>query len=427
MSYFCKKKMRKGLILMILLGLRWMGSAQSRPTFYKDIAPIINKNCASCHRPGGIGPFSLQTFEEVSAKGTFIGHVTETKYMPPWKADPYYQTFRNEKILSEDEIAVIRLWVEAGMPKGKKVRSKPNSVVLPEEAVKPDLSLAMTSPYKITDKAVEDFRFFVIPSNLPADTYLSAVEFVPGNRRQVHHSRIMVDSSGKARGIDGKSELDPGIKQYQTVPLADEFLYGWVPGNNRIFFPPGTGKLVNKGADLILNIHYSPSSKQQEDKSMINLYFAKTTVDRPVRTLTLRENDISNQPFYIEAERKPTFYITYPVTHDISLISVMPHMHFIGKSFKAYAITEDNEQIPLIKIDNWDFNWQTTYQFKKLLRIPAGSRIMVEAKYDNTSENPANPNNPVRDIGYGWNSTDEMCNLVIYYLDYEEGDEAIEY
>lgn len=411
----------------IFICLVLQGFAQVAPTYYKDVAPIIGKNCTSCHKPGGIGPFSLQTFEEVSARGNFIGHVTETRYMPPWKADPEFQTFRNEKILTSEEIATIKLWIKAGMPKGKKVRNKKHEVAPLGESDKPDLTLAMTNPYKITDQAVEDFRFFVIPTNLTEDKYLSAVEFVPGNRRQVHHSRIMVDSSGKAKGIDGMSELDPGIKKFQTVPLADEFLYGWVPGNNRIFFPPGTGKFVNKGADLILNVHYSPSSKPQEDKSMINLYYAKGPVDRAVQTLTLRENDISNQPFNIEAERKPTFYISYRINRDISLISVMPHMHFIGKSFVAYVLTEDNVKIPLIKIDNWDFNWQTTYQFKKMLKIPAGSRIFVEAKYDNTSENPANPNHPVRDIGYGWNSTDEMCNMVIYYLDYRDGDETLEY
>ena len=415
------------LAVSIFVGLSLQGWSQGAPTYYKDIAPVIGKNCTSCHKPGGIGPFSLQTFEEVRARGNFIGHVTETRYMPPWKADPSFQTFRNEKILAPVEIETIKWWIAAGMPNGKKVRSKLREANPTPEDLKPDLALAMTSSYKITDKAVEDFRFFVIPTNLSEDKYLSAVEFVPGNRRQVHHSRIMVDSSGKAKGIDGMSELDPGIKKFQTVPLADEFLYGWVPGNNRIFFPPGTGKFVTKGADLILNIHYSPSSKPQEDKSMINLYYAKGPVNRAVQTLTLRENDISNQPFFIEAERKPTFYISYRINRDISLISVMPHMHFIGKSFVAYALTEDNEKIPLIKIDNWDFNWQTTYQFKHLLKIPAGSRILVEAKYDNTSENPANPNNPVRDMGYGWNSTDEMCNLVIYYLDYKEGDETLEY
>jgi Copper type II ascorbate-dependent monooxygenase, C-terminal domain len=413
---------------LFFLGSSCIGLAQVQaPTYHQHIEPIVLKNCAPCHKPGGIGPFGLQTFAEVKGKGSFIAHVTKIKYMPPWHADAAFQTFRNEKILKAEEIELIQQWVAAGMPKGKKNKQKIIPTELKESSVEPDLVLPMLSSYQIADKGVEDFRFFVIPSTLATDTYISAVEFVPGNKKQVHHSRIMVDSTRRIRGIDGMSEMDPNVKEFQTTPLVDEFLYGWVPGNNKIFFPPGSGKLLYKGSDLILNIHYSPSAKLQEDKSVIKLYFAKTKVDRQVHTLTLRESDILNQPFFIEAERKPTFRMSYPIRKDISLISVMPHAHFIGKSFLAYVITEEDEKIPLIKIDNWDFNWQTTYQFKKLLKIPAGSRIIVEAKYDNSTENPANPNSPAKDIGYGWNSTDEMCNLVIYYLDYREGDEEIEY
>ncbi len=345
--------------------------------------------------------------------------------MPPWKADPDLQIFRNQTTLAQAEIDLIQKWLAAGMPKGKKSKSK--SFSTSEQNIKPDLTLPMVTSYQLTDQAKEDFRFFVIPTNLTANTYIAAIEFVPGNRRQVHHSRVMVDSTQKIRGIDGMSELDPRVKEFQVIPLADEFLYGWVPGNTKIFFPPGTAKKIPQGADLILNIHYSPTSSIQKDQSVVNLYYAKTPVNREVKTLTLKESDIRNQPFFIEAERKPTFYMDYPVRNDLSLISIMPHMHFIGKSFLAYAITPAGEKIQLIKIDNWDFNWQTTYQFKQLIKIPAGSRIRVEAKYDNTSENPMNPNTPPKDIGYGWNSTDEMCNLVIYYLDYEPGDELIDY
>ncbi|MGE0771058.1 MAG: hypothetical protein AB7K37_05060 [Cyclobacteriaceae bacterium] len=417
--------MRPFLVAMFLL---WSGVLRSQhPTYYGNIEPIIRKNCVTCHHEGGIGPFSLITYEDVSDKGSFIAHVTKTKYMPPWQADPSFQTFRNEKILSADEIELIQQWVKAGMPKGKRKKEPVESILFVEGSTKPDLSLAMSSSFTIPDKAIEEFRFFVMPTNLSQDTYVSAVEFIPGNRRQVHHSRIMADTTQRIRGIDGMSELDPRLKQFQTIPLVDEFLYGWVPGNNKIFFPPGTGKLIHKNTDLVLNIHYSPSSKIQKDKSVINLYFAEGEVKREVHTLTLRENDIINQPFFIPAESVPTFRIDYQINRDISLISVLPHMHFLGKKFKSVAITPSGEEIPLIKIDHWDFNWQTTYQFKSLLKIPAGSRILVEAQYDNSSENPANPFSPARDIGYGWNSTDEMCNMVIYYLDYQEGDEEMKY
>lgn len=410
-------------ILVYLLGII-SGVCQS-VTYYKDIEPIVMTNCVTCHRPGGLGPFSLRTYDEVSAKGNFIAHVTKTKYMPPWQADPSFQTFRNEKILTDLEIQLIQDWVKNGMAKGKKTKRKYDQEVT--DGIKPDLSLTMGKPFDISDKSVEEFRYFSIPTNLPEDTYISAVEFVPGNRRLVHHSRLMADTTNDIRGIDGMSELDPRVRDFQKTPLVDEFLYGWVPGNNKIFFPPGSGKLLYKNTDLILNMHYSPSSIPEKDQSMINLYFSKTKVDRVVHSLTLRENDIANQPFYIYAETTPTFYINYEVTKDISVISVLPHMHFIGRKFKAVAETPSGETIPLIKIDDWDFNWQTTYQYQRMLKIPAGSTIRVEAKYDNTSENKANPFSPPRNIGYGWGSTSEMCNMIIYYLDYQDGDEKIDY
>ena len=416
--------MRFFIIAFLFIGI---GAVGQTITYYEHIEPIITNNCASCHKPGGIGPFSLQTYNEVSAKGNFIAHVTKSKYMPPWKADPTFQNFRNERLLNAEDIQLIQQWVKAGMPKGKKSKRKIDITPSDKSASKPDLSVTMQKPFAIPDKSIEEFRFFSIPTNLEEDKYVSAIEFIPGNRRQVHHSRIMTDTTNDIRAIDGMSELDPKVKQFQETPLVDEFLYGWVPGNDKIFFPPGSGKLLHKDTDLILNMHYSPSSIKQEDQSTINFYFSETKVDREVQTLTLREVDIVNQPFYIFAETTPTFFINYRVPRDMSVISVLPHMHFIGKNFKATAETPSGETIPLIRINEWDFNWQMTYQYEKLLKIPAGSSIRVEAQYDNTSDNKANPFSPPRNIGYGWSSTSEMCNLIIYFLEYQEGDEEIDY
>jgi hypothetical protein len=421
MIMFTNGVIKKSLSLLFVAAAGFL-YAQS-PTYYDDVEPVIRQNCVVCHKPGGLGPFSLMTYDDVSSKGKFIAHVTKIRYMPPWKADPSFQSYKNERILKPEEIELIQAWVNNGMPEGKKRKSVRDEVALSRP--KPDLSLSMSKPFSISDKGVEEFRFFSIPTDLPQDVYLSAVDFVPGNRKQVHHSRIMVDTTQRIRGIDGMSERDPRVKAFQKIPLVDEFLYGWVPGNEGVFFPPGTGKKLYKGSDLVLNIHYSPSSKPEEDKSMIHFYFAKGPVDREVKTLALRENHISNQPFVLPAGTQPTFYISYKVDHDISLISVLPHMHFLGKSFSAVAATPAGEVIPLIKIDHWDFNWQTTYIFKNLLKIPAGSVILVQATYDNTAANPANPNKPVKDVGYGWNTTDEMCNLIIYYVDSREGDELV--
>lgn len=383
-------------------------------TYYDDIEKIITINCAVCHKKDGYGPFPLTTYEEVKNKGSFIAHVTKTKYMPPWKADPAFRKFKNQRVLSEDEINKINIWVENGMQKGmKKSKSEP----IPDlfNNLKPDLIVEMKDIYTLSDKGIEDYRFFNIPTELPKDAYIKSIEYIPGNKKQVHHSRIMADTTNRMRGINGLSEYDPKIKGFQKTPLADEFLYGWVPGNLPILFPPGVGKKLYANTDLILNVHYAPSSKEQYDLSKIKLYFAKEKISNEVKTLAIRETHISNQPFLLKAETIPTFYVSYRVMEDLNLVSVMPHMHFLGKSFKALAATPNGEAIPLIKIDDWDFNWQSTYLYEKPLFIPKGSIILVTATYNNTTNNPANPNNPAKDVGYGWNTTDEMMNLIFYY------------
>lgn len=383
-------------------------------TYYGEVENIIINNCASCHKPGGFGPFPLTSYKEVKDKATFIAHVVKTKYMPPWKADPEFRSFKNERILSEEDIQTILKWVSTGMPKGKRKGKRPS---IPDqlEHRKPDLILEMNKPYTLSDEAIEDYRFFNIPTNLPEDVYLKSIAYVPGNKRQVHHSRIMADTTNLIRGIDGLSEFDPKALTFQKNPLADEFLYGWVPGNLPLLYPPGTGKKIAANTDLILNIHYAPTSKSQEDLSKIELYLAREEITNEVKTLTITEEAISNKPFYLKANTEPTFYVSYTTKEEMNLISVLPHMHFLGKSFKALAVAPSGEEIPLIKIDAWDFNWQSTYMFKEPLNLPKGSLILIVADYDNTATNPANPNTPPIDVKLGWNSTDEMMNLIFYY------------
>ncbi|MEP2771131.1 MAG: hypothetical protein ABJH05_03215 [Fulvivirga sp.] len=408
--------MKKLILSTFCLLLMSKFSAGQVVEYYTDIEPIIIKNCAPCHKKNGYGPFSLTTFDEVKNKGRFIKHVTETKYMPPWKADPEFRTFKNQRTLTEDEIQTIAQWVDGGMKKGKRNKS---TLEIPKLNTlgDPDLILTMKSAYELSDEAIEDFRFFHLPTNLEKTTYIKAIEFEPGNKRYVHHSRIMADTTNKMSGIDGLAETDPKVVEFQKYPLADEFLYGWVPGNLPISYPERTGKKLYANTDLILNIHYSPSSLKAQDNSKIKLYFAKEEIDHDIKTLAIREGDISNQPFYIKANTVPTFYVSYRVEEDMQLVSILPHMHYLGKSFKALALSPDGEAIPLIKIDQWDFNWQSSYFFEEPLFIPKGSTILITAEYDNTSDNPANPNSPPIDVGYGWNSTNEMMNLVMYYYD----------
>nr|WP_293835280.1 hypothetical protein [uncultured Arsenicibacter sp.] len=411
------------------------------PAYYPHVEPIILKNCAlPCHHAGGVGPFALMTYEDVSKRGKFIAKVTEIRYMPPFPADRSFQHYANERGLTDGEIAAIRQWVTNGMPRGNTptpVRATPNGRPAPsgrpsplgrptdeaktaqqsDDASRRIMHFRMTRPYAIKGDGREDFRYFHVPMNLKEDIWVEAIEFIPGNRKRLHHSRLMIDSTGTMQVIDGIAEDDPKLRFFQQTPLADAFLYGWVPGNDRVTFPAGTAKYIKAGSDLILNIHYAPSPADETDQSEVILYLAPKPAQHAVQTLTLTENDITNQPFRLAANTKPTFFAKYgPLQQDIRLISVLPHMHLLGKTFRAFAITPDGEAINLIKIDDWDYKWQLTYQFKALLTVPKGSIIIAEGLYDNTAQNPLNPNTPVRDVGYGWNSTDEMMNLVLYYV-----------
>ncbi|MBK9254782.1 MAG: hypothetical protein IPM42_04780 [Saprospiraceae bacterium] len=396
-------------------------------TYYKDVRPIILRHCVACHYSGGPAPFTLESYEDVRKRSKFISYVTSIGYMPPWKADPHFRTFRNERIISKEEIEILLKWSTGSLKKGKSPGKKKSNNQLDSPRKKADLEIVMKSSYKIPADNNDDFRFFHIPTNLKSDKYITGIEFVPGNKKRVHHSRIMVDTTNRLSDINGLSETDTAVYKFQKYPLADEFLYGWVPGNFVFRFPKGFGKKIKRNSDILLNMHYAPSTINEEDQSMVRLYLDDLqNIKREVKTFILRETNISNQPFFIPAESAPTFYMSSGVIkEDLSLLTIQPHAHLLGKSFRAFAITSEGDLIPLIKIDKWDFNWQTTYQFEKLIHIPKGSVILMEGQYDNTAENPYNPFNPPRNVGYGWRTVDEMMNLIIYFVDYQINDENL--
>ena len=399
----------------------------AKVTFYEHIEPIIHKNCMPCHRPGQAGPFNLITYDDVSRKGEFIARVTKDRYMPPWKADPGFQQYRNARSLSDADIALIQAWVLDGMPQGrasKKTKNQQKELLFE----KPDLSLKMAEPYTIPATGQDDFRFFNLQSGLTSDKFIRKVEFIPGNKRLVHHSRLMTDTTHKVRDIHGLSANDPKVNQFEKYPPVDKFLYGWVPGNFAIEFPKGTGKRLYKESDIIANIHYSPNRRENQlDQSTINFYFTEEDSLREVYSMAIAEQNITNGPFVIPAGETKTFYSKFgPIPIDISAVAVLPHMHFLGKTFRAFAVTPDGDAIFLIKIDNWDFNWQETYQFSKLQKIPRGSSIFVEATFDNTAQNPANPTRPPKTVTYGWETASEMLDMILFYIVYKPGDEEMD-
>jgi len=388
--------------------------------FYAHIQPILVKNCAGCHRPGEIGPFPLLTYQDVEKRATFIKEVTQARYMPPWHADPAFQTYQNQRILSDADLQTLAAWVDQGKKEGKMPKKSkkipPNEV--PTTLPEPDLVYEMQRDFEIPGDNSEQFRVFVIPTNLPEDVYVRGAAFMPGNRKLAHHARVMVDTTNRLRADDGIQVGATSEFGRTGVQLHDEFWMGWVPGNTPVFYAEGMAKRLPKNADLVINMHYSPTPVPASDRSKIRLYLAKKPPEKLVKTFVLGENWVTNQPFFIPADTLIRFYMRSPlVPADLHLISVLPHMHKLGKTFKSYAITPSGDLIPLIKIDRWDFNWQTTYQFNGSLTLPKGSVIYAEATYDNRAINPENPHFPPIDVSYGWGTDNEMMNLIFEYTD----------
>ena len=402
---------------------------QEKIDFETNIKPILTKHCVNCHQNGGIAPFALDNWADVDARAIMIGAVTASKYMPPWRADTSFQHYKNENYLSKTDIELIQQWIQNDQLRGivERRKEKGSQQIKVKKKQGNEIQIGFNRAFVIKGENKEEFRFFHMPSKIKENGYIQSIEFVPGNKKQVHHSRIMIDTTQSISGIDGLSEEDSSILKYQTKPLADPFLFGWVPGNDKIIFPKGIGKKIYANSDFIVNVHYVPSPIQVVDSSSIIIQLSNEPIEREAQTLTLTENNISNQPFIIYPNKKSTFYMRSPVLQDsISLISIMPHMHLLGKTFKSYAITPDGNIIPLVHVPSWDFNWQTTYQFTKFTLLPKGSVIYAEATYDNTNENPLNPYKPARTVGYGWGSKDEMMNLILYYVKYRQGDESID-
>lgn len=411
----------KNILLIIATTVGSSAVCQSQQiNFNEHVAPIIHQNCSPCHRKGEAAPFSLLTYEDVAKRGKFIQKVTEMRYMPPWKADHDFGDFKNVRKLTIGQIATIKLWVQAGMPQGPDIAlTLPSFPAYSQLKTTPDLTLSYRKAYAIASNNKEDYVLFSLPTNLVTDTYIKAIEFRPYNKKVVHHARVSVDTTQIMRITNGKSINDPSIQAYGKIKMKDEFWTGWVPGNNPIEYPEGTAKFLKAGSDLLLNVHYAPTVLANEiDSSTVNLYFAKETITKQVQTLVLQEENITNQPFELPADSVITFYAKSPKTpYPIQLLSVQPHMHLLGKSVRSFAITPEGDMIPLIKISKWDFNWQMTYEYQQPLIIPKGSIIFAEATYDNTVNNPANQYNPPQKITYGWNSTQEMMNIIFQYIE----------
>jgi mono/diheme cytochrome c family protein len=380
-------------------------------TFAEHVAPIVFDRCASCHRPGEAGPFPLLTYKDVRKRGKLIQQVTARRFMPPWHPAPGHGEFQNERRLSDEQIALLKRWVETGMAEGEPARL-PELPKFPEgwQLGKPDLVVSMDRAFEVPATGRDIYRNFVLPLNLKEDKWVTAVELRPSARSVVHHVLFFLDRTGRMIKRDGQGGK-PGFSG-QGFGLGGS-LGGWAAGGQPAHLPQGLGMPLPRGSDLILQTHFHPSGKVEREKTTVGLYFAKK---KPERTLVSFQapplfgmlSGISIPAGNKEYKVRGTFKA--PV--DMDLISVGGHAHYVCTNMKATAKLPDGSTKSLLYLPKWDFNWQSTYMYKAPVRLPKGAVIDVELTYDNSAANPANPFDPPRRINWGPASTDEMGSVI---------------
>ena len=420
--------MKKIFALAFVFGFLFQAEAQT-VTFSEHIAPIIYNNCTTCHRNGEVGPFPLTNYTEVAAWANMIQYVTEIGYMPPWKPNPEFQRYQKEKFLTAEEKQLISDWVNNGTPQGNPAL-EPELPVFPDgsQVGVPDLVVSYAESYVHPGTNQDIYRYFVIPTGLTEDKNIKSLEFRPGNSRIVHHALIWEDTTGQAAALDASTpEYGYSGNEGGGIDLNQTTLPGYVPGASPVVYSNGITQKLHAGSDLKLQLHYAPSPIEEIDSSSINIFFEEEQANRILLNYVMvpLPGVLTNGPFIIPANETKEFHGTFTVPFQASLFSIAPHSHLLGTHWRAFIVKPDGDTIPLIDIPEWDFNWQGDYQFRQLIVVPAGSVIHAYAGYDNTVNNPFNPNNPPQMISWGEGTGDEMFFLPITYLLYQPGDENI--
>ncbi len=399
--------------------------AQSEPnrkddrqvTFNRDIAPIVFQSCTRCHRLGESGPFPLRTYDDVKKHARQIETVTRTRFMPPWLPERQALNFSDESRLSDEQITSIKKWVDEGAPEGDPADLPPQpKFVEGWQLGQPDLVLKATKPYLLLASGSDMYWNFIFPVPIDRTRWVKAVEIRPGDKRFVHHANILVDRQQNSR----QREREPGagfegmeIKiESETFDPDSHFLF-WKPGTVPYVEPEGMALRLEKGTDLVLNVHLQPSGKPETIQPTIGLYFTGQPAKKFPMLLQLQNDakiDIpaGDKNFVVSDE------LTLPI--DVDLLAIYPHAHYLGKDLQAVATLPGGSTTTLIHIPQWDLNWQAVYRYAEPMPLPKGTTISMRYIYDNSEDNPLNPNHPPQRVQGGNRSKDEMAHLWLQVL-----------
>ena len=387
-------------------------AGENAVTFNNQIVRLFQQHCQVCHRPGEAAPFSLTTYPDAYPWRQQIVLATESRKMPPWKPVVGHGDFTGVRRLSDSEIALIKRWVENGASEGDP-RDLPPAREFPSgwSAGKPDLVLTPEAVFDVPASTSDLYRCFTIPTSFKEDRWVSATEVMPGNRKIVHHVLTYIDTTGESEGLD---RADPGLG-YTCFGgpgfLPRGGLGGWAPGAPPAVLPERVGMLLPAGARVVIQVHDHNTGVTTTDRTALGLYFARAPIDKRARSIP-----VLNRTFLIPAgaaRHEVRASYTVPATWNLQAIGIAPHMHLLGREIKVTATYPDGTRRSMIYIDDWDFNWQGTYNYAVPVPLPGGTRIDIEAIYDNSTGNPRNPNSPPKDVTWGEATTDEMAIVFI--------------
>ncbi len=392
-----------------------LATVPEQPTFARDIAPVVFANCSVCHRPGESAPFSLLTYEDARKHAKQIAEVTERRFMPPWLPVEGYGKFVGERRLSVEEIALFQRWHEQGAPEGDPKETPPAPEFIEGwQLGKPDLIVTMPESFTLPADGRDVYRNFVLPVPVDRARFVRGVEFRPGNPRIVHHAFVLVDDHGGSVALDA-ADPGPGFEGMDTGSDArspgGQFV-SWQPGKRASFVPEGMSWRLPVGTRLVVQTHLRPSGKPEEIQARVGLFFTDEPPKRAPYKLVLASSTIDIPA----GEKNYVLDSSYRLPVDVKVFGLIPHAHYLAREMRAFADLPDGSRRWLLRIDRWDFNWQGDYRFEVPVDLPKGSVLRQHFVYDNSAENPLNPNLPPKRVVFGPNTTDEMGELWLQVL-----------
>ncbi len=438
------------MVGMVLVAATALGAEEA--TFHKDVMPILQRECQDCHRPGQIAPMSFMSFEETRPWAESVREVVERRTMPPWHADPSHTEFSNERRLTQEEIDTLVSWVASGARPGDPADSPaPREFRDAWSLGTPDAIYAMEEEYAVAAEGSDEYIYFRVPLDFEEERFVQAIEVMPGNRAVVHHVLVYVQS--KTAGTLLRTDVDRynrlvGTELFygdgDTIRVRDEapkhdngcavpnggsamsgdvtggqraLIAVFVPGGRGDHWPEGTARRIPPGSELLLQVHYNKTGNVERDRTSVGLKFARTPPAKIARARWVQNYYFTIPPGadHHEVTGCHTF------EKDVTVYSFSPHMHFRGKDMVMTAIYPNGESKTLLKVPQYDFNWQHTYLLKEPMSIPKGTRILVTAHFDNSKRNPVNPD-PSKTVRWGDPTYDEM---MIGGMDYTFDDEDL--